>query len=102
MLRVAAPAGGPAAGLNLPLHGLHAPDHGCHPGLQEIPHSLGTVWATLFGRLQASPREVGAAMSTLFCDQHGRKLVLTSWGQLPVEEVLVEEGGDLEAPGTEV
>lgn len=83
MLRALAPAGGPAAGRNLPLRGLHALDHGRHPGLQETPPSLGGVWATLFGRLQASPGEVGAAVSMLLCDQRGRKWVFNLLGPAP-------------------
>lgn len=83
MLRAPAPAGALAAGPDLPLRGLNALDHSRDPGLQETPPSLGGVWATLFGRLQASPGEVGAAVSMLFCAQRGQKWVSNLLGPAP-------------------
>lgn len=96
-LRVPAPAGGLAAGLNLPLHGLPALEV-CRkyraPWVQSEPHSL--EGSKLLPGKWVLPCQHSSVTSV---DGSG---CLTSWGQCPVEGVLVEEGGDLEAPGAEV
>ena len=65
-----------------------------HPRVESGPHSLGG--SKLLPGKWVLPCQ---RFSVTSVDRSG---YLTSWGQLPMEGVLMEGGGDLEALGAEV